>query len=183
MDDIFRSYIIPAIIAGCVSFAAAAFSGYMVHRNTKRQLEVSYITDKRVEWIQELRKTMSEYMALVFKIVNAGAMNEKVTLQMIGDLNLKAFYLELLLNCKGKIDTTMLDTIDRINTAVKKHEYENIQSDINILFKHTQVYLKLEWNRVKMEVKGKKYTDIIMESQKAALYKTSPGDDPTSQGF
>lgn len=173
MDDIFRSYIIPAIIAGIVSFAAVALSGYMVYRNTKRQLEVSYITDKRVEWIQELRKTMSEYMAIVFNILNADAMKETVTLQMIGDLNQKAFYLEFLLNCKGKIDITMLDTIDRINTAIKKHEYENIQSEINILFKHTQVYLKLEWNRVKMEVKGKKYTDEILESEKESLYKTA----------
>ncbi len=173
MDDIFRSYIIPAIIAGIVSFAAVALSGYMVYRNTKRQLEVSYITDKRVEWIQELRKTMSEYMAIVFNIINADAMKETVTLQMIGDLNQKAFYLEFLLNCKGKIDITMLDTIDRINTAIKKHEYENIQSEINILFKHTQVYLKLEWNRVKMEVKGKKYTDEILESEMESLYKTA----------
>lgn len=171
MDDIFRSYIIPAVIAGTVSLAAAVLGGYMVYRNQKRQLEVSYITDKRVEWIQELRKTMSEYMAIVYNILNAAALHETVTLQMIGDLNQKAFYLEFLLNFTGKIDVTMLDTIDRINSAIKKHEYEKIQSEMNILFKHTQVYLKLEWNRVKMEVMGKKYTEKILEREKEQLYK------------
>jgi len=61
-----------------------------------------------------------------------------------------------------------LDLLDNIKNNISAGEDFNVlnfQNDIILLTKYSQVYLKLEWERVKYEIRGEK--DLTAEQMQA----------------
>ena len=135
---------------------------------SQKQISVQHITDKRIEWMQELRILIGEFISLSIKYTEFFMNNyEKVEedclynelLLMRFEINLRIAKLKLLLNYRGELDKKIIGYIDDIanklpqrgdESAIFKHEYfiENILNLTN----YAQVYLKLEWERCKMEI-------------------------------
>ena len=126
--------------------------------NQEKSLAVQYITDKRVDWIYEVRNTMSEFIALandcMYKIVTDR--HEKIPDEMYRNLNIYYAKLRLLFNFSGKEDKEILELLNKIVQDVSNRERGKKDSRENLekLTRYCQVYLKLEWERVKMETYG-----------------------------
>ncbi|MFR9272421.1 hypothetical protein [Extibacter sp. GGCC_0201] len=133
-------------------------------------MAVKYITDRRVEWIENVRKTVSEYVSVV------QSMEEMDTAQIrdiLGKVNQISAYLKLLLNFSGQIDEIILEIMANIVDELQedKPDFERIHSLLELLIQHTQIYLKLEWNRVKREVKGRRYGKRYQRKETIELYE------------
>lgn len=142
-----------------------------------RELTTRYITDKRVDWICEVRNTVSEYLAyampvngVFFKSLIKKIFLSKPDVNDITDTFNKVFYLrnkiKLLLNPQGEIDKKVLkhledsikyfgdlySVVSGMPSHNKRKEAENrlTKSLYDLLFE-VEIYLKTEWNRVKKE--------------------------------
>lgn len=120
----------------------------------EKQLSINFITDKRIEWIQNLRQAVSEYVSVCMTITND---KNNVTPENIREINLKSGYIHLLLNFSDIIDSILIELMDKINKELEnKRDIDNL---ITLFIKHSQIYLKLEWERVKAEVAGKEFNN------------------------
>lgn len=133
-------------------------------------MAVKYITDRRVEWIENVRKTVSEYVSVV------QSLEEMDTVQIrdiLGKVNQISAYLKLLLNFAGQIDEIILEIMANIVDELQedKPDFERIHSLLELLIQHTQIYLKIEWNRVKWEVKGRRYGKKYQRKETIELYE------------
>ena len=159
-----------AAIAALVSFIICCITNYVQNRNAKAEVAVKYITDRRVEWIENVRKTVSEYVSVV------QSMEEMDTVQIrdiLGKVNQISAYLKLLLNFVGQIDEIILEIMANIVDELQedKPDFERIHSLLELLIQHTQIYLKIEWNRVKWEVKGRRYGKKYQRKETIELYE------------
>lgn len=134
-----------------------------------KDLSARYITDKRVDWIENLRVAVSEYISLVNHLICSKQIGEEERLE----LNKTSAYIFLLLNFSGEIDGIIINIIEEINKEISEigiSSKEKIRYNLMLVQKHTQVYLKLEWNRVKMEIKDQKYTEDTLHREILDLY-------------
>lgn len=175
-----------ALVAGAVALFVALVTGILTvlsNRKTMRQLQHESkrvgITEKRMDWITEVRKLFAElftYDFIEFYTKQEKYMQFNKTIQLI----------DIYLNFSGNIDKEILNLTyqlhktvyiathlpaDRIPNYVDlRGEYERL---IEELQKNIRVYLKSEWNRVKFdsdpENYGKKFDE---EKEIARLFKT-----------
>lgn len=129
--------------------------------NSRKNISVQYITNKRVDWIYEVRNTLSDYIALAQECANKRANDKslKIPDTVYRTLNAYLAKLRLLFNFNGTEDKKILDLLNTIKNNICDKEnfcFSNFQNDIILLTKHSQVYLKLEWERVKYEIRGEK---------------------------
>lgn len=129
--------------------------------NSRKSISVQYITNKRVDWIYEVRNTLSDYIALAQECANKKVNNENVKIPetVYRELNAYLAKLRLLFNFDGDEDKKILDLLDKIKNNISENDNFcalNFQNDMMLLTKHSQVYLKLEWERVKYEIRGEK---------------------------
>lgn len=99
-----------------MSFIICCITNYVQNRNAKAEVAVKYITDRRVEWIENVRKTVSEYVSVV------QSMEEMDTAQIrdiLGKVNQISAYLKLLLNFVGQIDEIILEIMANIVDELK----------------------------------------------------------------
>ncbi|MBO1722466.1 hypothetical protein HJV72_17380 [Extibacter sp. GGCC_0201] len=92
---------------------------------------------------------------------------------ILGKVNQISAYLKLLLNFSGQIDEIILEIMANIVDELQedKPDFERIHSLLELLIQHTQIYLKLEWNRVKREVKGRRYGKRYQRKETIELYE------------
>jgi len=161
------------------------------HFFRKRELSAQYISNKRVEWIQELRKYMSGYLKEVYTLLLTNARLATRSNKDLGIynkmhetntgsfylLNEKAAYLHLHLNFKDEVDSVILTLVDEINEMLTmpidnlENYQERVGDKTTLLIKHTQILLKLEWDRVKDEIKSKKISKKKMLRKTVRLYE------------
>lgn len=137
--------------------------------SSQKNMSVQYITNKRVDWIYEVRNTLAEYIALAQECANKKVLDKSITIpeKIYRELNVYLAKLRLLFNFDGDDDKKILDLLDNIKNNISAGEdfnALNFQNDIILLTKYSQVYLKLEWERVKYEIRGEK--DLTAEQMK-----------------
>lgn len=138
--------------------------------SSQKNMSVQYITNKRVDWIYEVRNTLAEYIALAQECANKKVLDKSITIpeKIYRELNVYLAKLRLLFNFDGDDDKKILDLLDNIKNNISAGEDFNVlnfQNDIILLTKYSQVYLKLEWERVKYEIRGEK--DLTAEQMQA----------------
>lgn len=183
MDDIFRSYIVPAIIAGIIALISVVLSAVVQYKCTKnmiksenerlktmmdnsrkensKRLSVEYITNERIRWIQELRNTFADFRShttvVYFKIISGGKLDPAYSFE----INREASYLKLLLKRYGDKECSISQKIDECIECVNnvaKSEMAYFDA-MNELTSEVQNYLKVEWERVKIEIEGLKWSE------------------------
>lgn len=168
------------IIGIFITLLISILSLYFSIKNNKAIYYVNTITKSRIEWLENLRTTMSEFISktnifynvyykkdyeksgihlsrckeLASKIemmLNCCDEKDQEIIQITNDI-LKYYsdYLDDVHNCKVK-DGFFVETL----TMSKNKDY--VISKQQELIKKVQIYLKCEWNRVKYESSGKKY--------------------------
>lgn len=136
--------------------------------SNQKNISVQYLTNKRVDWIYEVRNTLAEFIALAQECASKKVHDNsaKIPEKIYREMNVYIAKLRLLFNFNGDDDKKILDLINKIKDNISEGEDFrplNFQNDIILLTKYSQVYLKLEWERVKYEIKGEK--DLSAEQE------------------
>ena len=149
---------------------------------SEQQLKVEYITNKRIEWIQNVREKIAEFITIAMDYINYVESNnepfkynwsDEKQLRFYHNLNSYASMLRLYLNCFDKRDLEILSEIEAIlkmvNTPKNEIDLSNYYEEIRRLIKLSQVYLKLEWERCKMEIEKGLQEAIIRDKKMREL--------------
>lgn len=123
-----------------------------------RNLAVQYITNKRIEWIQELRKTYSEFAAHCFTVFYDRKED------YLFEINRELAMLRLFLNAFDEKDKEIIRLCKQATDLLGAYledgkrggEFERTMEELNM---KVQIYLKVEWERVKWEIEGNKWTE------------------------
>ncbi len=118
---------------------------------------MQYITDKRVDWMYNVRETLSNYISVVILIADEYKLNKnKVPSEFYREINCCTAKLKLLFNFDGELDNKIINLIDDLNNIISNTEFSPrvFWDKVKKLTKYSQVYLKLEWERVKLETEN-----------------------------
>lgn len=173
--------IIAALVTILISLINLIYSIITRHLDKKSErisqqkaLSVQYITDKRVEWIYQVRLLVAEYVSTVIDLKQA---KKGISVQNIKEYREKIradyYKLKLYFNGYDKRDKMILGYMKHINDIIldgKNSKESNLRlvSDMNQLIAAAQNYLKLEWERCKLEVEVK-YTDDEIKKKLAEI--------------
>ncbi len=135
----------------------------------EKRLNITYITDKRVDWMSKIRDVSAEYLSLIYDVTASGIFHT-IKPEIITKLNEKSTLLKLYLNFMGDIDAVIINIINDVNRDIKNKRFEEAQLKANLLINHLQIYLKLEWNRVNSEVKTGIYNSSQLRKETIELY-------------
>lgn len=164
-----------------ITFIVSAISLYMSIRNNKAVHYVNSITKSRMDWINQLRESVSEFIANTNIHNNAYYQKEyEKSGEHLSKCQKLCTKIKLLLNYCDDKDKEFVELIDRIldsfrgycdevhNCELDEQDYfiessnmivnkNNVEANIKILTEKIQIYLKSEWNRVKYESMGQMY--------------------------
>lgn len=146
------------LLLAILAFAGAFAGGLCTLVANRKNLSVQFITDQRVDWIYEVRNTLAEYIGLTQECEKILASCKKLPGELERELNVYLAKLRLLFNYAGEEDREILEVIECIHGSVSGgdvSEEEALDLQIERLTKLSQQYLKLEWERVKYETRGK----------------------------
>lgn len=125
--------------------------------DNQKNISVQYITNKRIDWIYEVRNTLSEYIALAQECKKFYDEKLEIPKEIYREFDICLEKLRLLFNFAGADDRKILELLEKIKSNISIEEEfrsSDFQKDIILLTKHSQIYLKLEWERVKCEIEG-----------------------------
>lgn len=178
-----------------ITFLISAISLYMSIRNNKAVHYVNSITKSRIDWINQLRNTISDFIANTNIHNNVYYKNdyERTGLHLSSCQKLCS-EIRLLLNCCDERDKEIVELSNKILKAYSNYcdevhnckvdnegyfvssdnmkEYiSDVEKNIEELSKKVQIYLKSEWNRVKYESVGKIYEKDTIDFDYEELMK------------
>ena len=114
--------IVSALIAAFASMVVVS-ANYIQYRKTNKYLKESnrkgqslqYVTDKRMDWMHEVRNELSEMIALMLEMKDKYALyNKKIPSEEGRILNQHLMKLKLYLNFTGTLDEKIILSMDRL---------------------------------------------------------------------
>lgn len=175
MSDIIREVITTAasVAAGCIPALVVCYinNKYENERlkislestqiNNQKNMNIQYITNKRIDWINEVRDILAEYIAIAQECANKLVLDKKIVISEkdYRDLNICLAKLRLLSNFDEAYEKEVLYLLNEIKNNIsmgEKFRPGKFQNDIILLTKNSQKYLKLEWDCIKHEIQCKK---------------------------
>ncbi len=176
-----ENQVVAGYVTGIFTFCAAILTGFLTHENTNRQIAMQYITGKRFDWLRRANTLTAQVCSNICEYVNAYRClkqcenNNNNTAKPLKELNkvysnivyvLAELYLHY--NFAGGRDRVILRLIELIQDVIdefykeangvnvgkkinSKDLLENLEVAVEALVRHTQIYQKLEWERIKKE--------------------------------
>jgi len=202
LDDIFKSYILPAIIAAVVALVSSVVTSIVAYKTTKqmikaenerlkislenskeenaKHLSAEYISNERVRWIQEFRRNFADFRAHTTEVAFKSRANNSVVPDYSFEINREATYLKLLLKGYGRRELKIKEEIDTVISSLAKingawESMNDYFKAMDELTKRIQIYLKVEWERVKIEIAGSSWDNDLenrLFEENERLYNT-----------
>jgi hypothetical protein len=146
-----------AITGIALTFLASVANLIYTLRNNARNTFVNTVSSSRLKWIDSLREDVSEFMAVSTRLADSSSPQEDVrSLILQRDALLHRIVLHL--NPMDKEDQGIRTLADRVRELTRSREANSgLDEALADLRDATGVYLKKEWNRVKLESTGKLY--------------------------
>lgn len=158
--------IIIAAIFSVFSVIGNIINFFLKRKETKKNRSIQYVTNKRVEWMYAVRKEAAEFLSLVHTYGKASMIPDEAFERICE----KIYILELYFNFEGIVDNVLISLMYDIIDDVKNHRSFN--TNAQLFCNHLRIYLKVEWNRVKYEANGEKYTRERNISELCSAYKS-----------
>ncbi len=153
------SDLVKLIVAGIGSICTACLSLMYYQKDKDKELSLRYITGKRLDWINDTRKLTGDLCANIAQFIHDNGDDKgKVRDEIAGTLS--SLYVRYNLNDEN--DRVLLDVLDYMFVGVlcfemmeKSYGTANAKNKLveaaKLLTIHSQIYLKVEWERVKLE--------------------------------
>lgn len=148
ISDLVKS-IVAVIGSTCVAWMTLLYS----RREKDKELSLRHITEKRLEWINDTRNLTSELCECLAQFIYSDIHNKEKIKAKIGGV-LANLYMRYNLNDEN--DRVLLNLLDVIFVNVlyygdsKRSRFILINAS-KYLTIHSQIYFKVEWERVKLE--------------------------------
>ena len=171
MSDIIREVIttVASVGVGCISTLVVCYinNKHEIERlkislestqiTNQKNMNIQYITNKRIDRINEVRNILAEYIAIAQECANKLVLDKKIVIpeKDYRDLNICLAKLRLLSNFDETYEKEVLYLLDEIKNNISMREEfcpNKFQNDIISLTKNSQKYLKLEWYCIKHEI-------------------------------
>ncbi|MBI6873435.1 hypothetical protein [Clostridium aciditolerans] len=151
----FLKIIKPEYIISIMTLLLGIITVYYSNKNTSNNRVGEFISKNRIEWMQSLKAYISEYVSLVRYLIDECPPN--VEGDYINKLTTLSCRIELHLNFKGKADNELIAAIKNVEQCwigkLSGDDNDDIrEATIGTLILLTQIYLKTEWERVKVEI-------------------------------
>lgn len=133
----------------------------------KKQQSLQYITDKRSEWDSKVKEELAFFIAKAMQIAEEYILTEQydaVPAEESFKLYNSVARLRLYFNISGELDQKILKAVLYMDNILAKPDVFNAQEFVDTiekLTKYAQVYFKLEWERIKLEVQQELSKDEI----------------------
>lgn len=160
MDKILESIQSPAFWAAVVAAIVSLITLIEHIKSANRDRYLSVVSASRVEWMQNLKKIISEYCCC---LENAILDTPNFNQSKMDDLYRYMAKIQLELNFKGVPDNIILKLVlktnefwvsymkDGTDDTQKSDESERAATAVNYILLVSQIYLKVEWERIKFE--------------------------------
>lgn len=136
-----------------LSVVGNAIQYFRKKKELKEKNSIEYITNKRVDWIYAVRKEAANYLALAHTISGQKMIKDEDIYKISESL----YQVELFLNYNGVVDNVLISLMYRIIEAAKTQNPEYVNIYAQQFCNHMRIYLKVEWDRVKIEAQGGEY--------------------------
>ncbi len=126
--------------------------------SSRKSLISQYITDKRIQWIQELRNETALFLSQVQYLCRIKNENDKDFYKLYGPESKKEMFrtgkkIQLLLNPKDNKEVIcMIDSVMESVNQDQEEENSELSQEMNTLSSKISDILKQEWERAKREV-------------------------------
>lgn len=173
------------VLSGVIlTFIASMLSLYISIKNDKSTQYIDKVVTSRIDWIDKLRRVIAEFSQKTY-------LEESIREQINSATYLRVLELynriHLLIGHKNIFETNILETCEELKenfqcyVELKKESNKDFEIELKEreeishllvldLLYYSEVYFKYEWNRIKIEGLGKRYTSkldkINMESVK-----------------
>ena len=159
----FGGVIIGTGLSALVSLLTVKSNHKAEKTNTDRMLSSQYITDKRVQWIQDLRSEIAVFAANVrfvlgYSKVQKQDIYEAQIPEAITEVLRSARKIQMMLNPTD--DKELIQLIEEVLVAVpgainnSDSTMDTVKKDMDSILTMTQNTLKKEWERSKKEIRG-----------------------------
>jgi hypothetical protein len=129
----------------------------------QKSLAIQYVTDKRVDWICTVREELSNFISISFLLEQMCQTEDNIDKELFAvetcKRNKSLSQLRLLFNINDELDSEILQALNDIVST--EYTSEEFIKAVNILTQKSKIYLKIEWERVKLEAKSSLNDDEI----------------------
>jgi len=122
------------------------------YRSSKRTSFINTVTTERVKWIERLRNNISSFVGLTHTW-GRSKLECKDEFDVLKKIDNLRYLIRLQLNPNGKHDKKIEELIALIPNLTDPSEDENLEQAKKELIENTQLLLKEEWDKVKLESK------------------------------
>lgn len=122
-----------------------------------KQQSSQFVADRRLDWSSEVRNTMSDFLSLISFAVDHYVMYDaEVPKEIFRELSHSIAHLKLLINFDEVLDMKIVKLADSMYRSLSSDKFgiKMFNEDLRELTMYTQIYLKLEWERIKLESEG-----------------------------
>ena len=159
-DDNHSRDFLQVTISSLIAIGTTCLTLMYSQKAREKELALRYITEKRVDWINETRNLTGDLCEYLWQFVNAQTATDKdKAYAKIGGA-LANLYMRY--NLKDEADKYLLGILDKVFlTLYFRKEITLLYGEaklsdrlvecIKLLTRHSQIYLKVEWDRVKDE--------------------------------
>ncbi|MFH1063382.1 MAG: hypothetical protein V1747_10955 [Candidatus Omnitrophota bacterium] len=123
------------------------------YRNSRRTSFINTITSERINWIERLRKNISDFCGFTYTWCLSGLSGSQSELDYVTKIDNLRHLIRLQLNPQGTHDCAIEKLISEIPDLTDITKREELKIKLNELIKITQLLLKEEWDKVKLESK------------------------------
>lgn len=155
-------------VSGIFTISTTCLTIIRSQEDKTRSVALQYVTDKRIVWLKDTRSLTTSLCKSVTYYLYDNNDNKEKTREAYSQIMEAISGLYIRYNFSGERDQILLHLLDAVQHELEKikliynsdsNEYcirkeiqkEKIRKILELLMLHTQVYLKLEWERVKEE--------------------------------
>ena len=146
-----KDYVLAAGVL--VTLVLGIWNAVVNHRASQRTTFINTVTSQRIKWIEQLRQDISSFSGLTYHWCFTDVEGEPKKSEMLKEIDRLRHVIRLRLNPEGEHDKTIEELIGKIPKLTDPSYQPQLVEALEELTRTTQLLLKQEWEKVKLESK------------------------------
>ncbi|TIN90670.1 MAG: hypothetical protein E5Y06_31600 [Mesorhizobium sp.] len=146
---------ITSLVATLITIVTAKITARTTASVASRSVYINSVTAERSKWIDALRSSVASYTGAAERLISRRKdpkyedSSEWAT--DVQSLRTNLSNLKMRLNPREEIARNLIAAARKVDQAARIHRWADVDLACEIMVRHSQWVLKIEWNRVKME--------------------------------
>ncbi|UYG05741.1 hypothetical protein OCT51_10400 [Halomonas sp. LR3S48] len=144
------------IVSIALTFAIGVWNLVLNYRNTRQTRFINTVTSQRIQWLEQLRQDISSFAGLTYTWSASAMEGKPQEYEIVRDIDKLRYLIRLRLNPNGEHDQKIEELMDEVIRTTDPSQSSHLRELLSELTRETQLMLKAEWEKVKLEsVSGK----------------------------